>query len=132
MSEQVRQGSEETAGVFCEPGFATQLREDLPAEDVRYVLLAFSTDLSRLSETIRDLARAGHGAALRRAAHALAGAAGAVGAENLSVICRAVMTDQTAGAARLAVHAAAIETAAAAAATALARVMRDLSAGLTA
>lgn len=69
-------------------GFARQLAEDLPPEDVRHILTVFAGDLERLSAV---LAESRDGALIGRTAHALAGAAGAVGADGLEAACRALM-----------------------------------------
>jgi HPt (histidine-containing phosphotransfer) domain-containing protein len=110
----------------CEPGFAEQLLADLPVEDVRRVLMVFSADLPRLVGEIADAAKAGDGEALRKSAHALAGAAGAVGADGLDEACRAAMLDIKANEATLLAHQAVIETQAAIAAAALTRVLNTL------
>lgn len=72
-------------------GFATQLADDLSPEDLRMVLSVFRTDVERLTATLSGAAQAGDVAAFRRAAHGLAGAAGAVGAAALEQACRAAM-----------------------------------------
>ncbi|MCC6718040.1 MAG: Hpt domain-containing protein [Acetobacteraceae bacterium] len=72
-------------------GFAAQLAEDLSAEDLRLVLTVFRTDVQRLSGALGEAARAADPAGFRRAAHGLAGAAGAVGAGLLEQACRRVM-----------------------------------------
>ena len=73
------------------PGFAVQLQEDLPPADVRHVLLVFRADLQRLTETLDRTITAFDAEGFRRTAHALAGAAGAVGAVALEDACRAAM-----------------------------------------
>ncbi len=75
-----------------EPTFAAQLAEDLGPDDVRLVLGVFETDVARLSGLISAAARAGDATAFRRAAHGLAGAAGAVGARALEQACRRGMS----------------------------------------
>lgn len=80
-------------------GFAAQLAEDLSAEDLRLVLEVFRNDVLRLTGSLKAAVAAGEGAAFRRAAHALAGAAGAVGAASLEQACRQAMTDEEAAAA---------------------------------
>jgi len=72
-------------------GFAVQLAEDLSADDLRLVLTVFQTDVQRLTAALADAARADDAAAFRRAAHGLAGAAGAVGAARLEEACRRAM-----------------------------------------
>ncbi len=111
-----------------EPGFATQLRSDLPASDTRHVLSVFAGDLARLPAAIVAAAAASDAVGLRRAAHALAGAAGAVGADRLEAASRAAMSDPSDASDRLATHASAVEAAAAATGRALARVLAELSA----
>ncbi len=77
---------------LLEPGFAAQLAEDLPPDDLRLVLGVFRTDVVRLCETLGTAARSGDLATFRRVSHGLAGAAGAVGAEKLEQACRLAMT----------------------------------------
>ncbi len=72
-------------------GFAAQLAEDLSEEDLRLVLSVFRTDVQRLTGTMAGAATAADGTAFRRAAHGLAGAAGAVGAARLEAACRQAM-----------------------------------------
>ncbi len=79
--------------------FAEQLEQDLPPEDVRHILGVFAADLERLwgiLEVAEDRETLG------RTAHALAGAAGVVGASTLETACRAVMAD--AGPAAMVAH----------------------------
>lgn len=76
---------------MTELGFASQLAEDLSTEDLRLVLSVFRTDVQRLTGSLADAVSAGDGTAFRRAAHALAGAAGAVGADGLESACRRAM-----------------------------------------
>jgi HPt (histidine-containing phosphotransfer) domain-containing protein len=75
-----------------ERGFASQLAEDLPPEDVRLVLDVFHADVTRLSQVMRVAAAAGDVVNFRRVAHSLAGASGAVGATALEEACRLAMT----------------------------------------
>jgi HPt (histidine-containing phosphotransfer) domain-containing protein len=96
----------------AEPGFAAQLREDLPEADLRYVLQIFADDLTCLTNQIADAGQRGEGAQLRGTAHALAGAAAAVGASRLEAVCRAAQADTAAGPEQLCAHAAAIVAAA--------------------
>ena len=72
--------------------FAIQLLHDLSREDARRVLAVFREDIFRLGEVLRVSARAGDQPGFRRAAHGLAGAAGAVGAEELEQACRLAMS----------------------------------------
>ena len=74
-----------------EPSFAAQLAEDLSEDDLRHVLLVFGGDVARLTGVLRDTAAAGDAIGFRRAAHGLAGAAGAVGAMLLERQCRLAM-----------------------------------------
>jgi HPt (histidine-containing phosphotransfer) domain-containing protein len=76
---------------MIELGFAAQLAEDLSPEDLRLVLRVFGDDVRRLTGVLEAAMRAGDAAAFRRAAHGLAGAAGAVGAQRLEAACRAAM-----------------------------------------
>ncbi|MBU6499221.1 MAG: Hpt domain-containing protein [Rhodospirillales bacterium] len=69
-----------------------QLAEDLAPEDFRRVLAVFRDDVARLCQVLLVAARAGDPTTFRRAAHSLAGAAGAVGAEALEQACRVAMT----------------------------------------
>ena len=114
-----------------EPDFAVQLREDLSMADMRHVLTVFAGDLERLSGMIASASAAGEVVVARRSAHALAGAAGAVGASRLDAACRAIATDAEidapeGGRSALARHGAAIVAASRMAALALARVTRTL------
>lgn len=99
------------AVVEAEPDFAVQLREDLPESDVRHVLAIFTLDLDRLLAVIAGAAKEGNATALRAAAHALAGASGAVGAFLLCAACRAAMTDLESDTKSLQAHETAIEAA---------------------
>ena len=74
-----------------EPSFAAQLAEDLSQDDLRHVLVVFGDDVTRLTGVLRDTATAGDAIGFRRAAHGLAGAAGAVGATPLERQCRLAM-----------------------------------------
>ncbi len=74
-----------------EPSFAAQLAEDLSEDDLRHVLLVFGDDVARLTGVLRDAAAIGDAIGFRRAAHGLAGAAGAVGAMALERQCRLAM-----------------------------------------
>jgi len=72
-------------------GFAAQLLEDLPPADVRHVLSVFAADLRRLVAILTTSLQARDVENFRRTAHALAGAAGAVGAAVLEQAARAAM-----------------------------------------
>ncbi len=73
-------------------GFAAQLAEDLDPEDLRMVLGVFHQDVGRLTGMLDSIVAASDVAAFRRTCHALAGAAGAVGAASLEQACRDAMT----------------------------------------
>jgi len=68
-----------------------QLTEDLPPADVRHVLGVFEADVRRLVGALASAAAEGDSGRFRRQAHALAGAAGVVGASGLEAACRAQM-----------------------------------------
>ena len=74
-------------------GFAAQLAEDLTPADLRLVLGVFRTDVERLTGALSMAIAAADIVAFRRAAHGLAGAAGAVGAVRLEQACRQAMAD---------------------------------------
>ncbi len=78
-----------------EQGFAVQLMADLTVEDVRHVLAVFQSDLQRLADLLAVNVQAGDAAGFRKAAHALAGAAGAMGAAELDAACRTAMNGTT-------------------------------------
>lgn len=82
-------------------GFAAQLAEDLDPDDLRMVLGVFRQDVERLTLVLRDSAAAADTAAFQRTCHALAGAAGAVGAAALEQSCRVAMTARDLQAAQL-------------------------------
>jgi HPt (histidine-containing phosphotransfer) domain-containing protein len=113
---------------FPEPDFAVQLREELGLADVRYVLDLFVVDLQSLTEAVRQAAAEGQPQSMSRSLHALAGAAGSVGASDLERVCRTGMAAIKAGATDLAGHLDGIEQAAVAAGLALARVRAELDA----
>lgn len=71
-----------------DPEIALQLREDLPAEVFATIVATFEADSARLLTTLEAAVAAGNGAAFHRAAHTLAGAAGAVGARDLAATAR--------------------------------------------
>ncbi|HEY0421253.1 MAG TPA: Hpt domain-containing protein, partial [Acetobacteraceae bacterium] len=73
------------------PRFAMQLMEDLEPDDLRLILSVFQSDVARLTGVLRLTAKAGDDTGFRRAAHGLAGASGAVGADALERACRAAM-----------------------------------------
>ncbi len=109
-------------------GFAEQLQEDLPPHDVRHVLAVFAGDLARLMDVLGEAARAGDAASFGRAAHALAGAAGVVGAAALERACRAAITVPAGEAVPLSLRFAAMQAAAREAETDLATVLARLGA----
>jgi chemotaxis protein histidine kinase CheA len=112
---------------FPEPDFAVQLKEELPLADVRHVLFLFAGDLERLTVGIRTAAESSDAMAMRRTAHALAGAAGAVGASDLEHSCRAAMSGLKPDESTLFSLCLAIEGAAAAAQVALERVRMEIA-----
>ncbi len=114
------------SSLFPEPEFGVQLREDLALADVRMVLGLFAGDLQRLTASLRIAADAGQVLAFRRAAHALAGAAGAVGANVLERTCRVSMSAVNEDAAGLISQIANIEAAATAAELAMERINAEL------
>lgn len=69
-------------------GFAAQLAQDLDPGDLRTVLEVFRQDVGRLTGELDSNLAAGDVTAFRRTCHALAGAAGAVGAVELEQACR--------------------------------------------
>ena len=74
-----------------DPGFAADLARDLPTADFLRVLALFRIDVERLTAEIETAAHVGQHEAVRRSAHALAGAAGAVSATALEATSRVVM-----------------------------------------
>ena len=103
--------------------------EDLPPVDVRHVLDVFAADLERLYDALYRQASAADVDGFRRNAHALAGAAGAVGAEALEAACRAGMRPGLAGTLDLAVALDAIGTAVSATETDLKAAVKVLDSG---
>ncbi len=73
-------------------GFAAQLAQDLEPEDLRVVLGVFGQDVGRLTRALGNQSGDADVAGFRRTCHALAGAAGAVGATALEQACRDAMT----------------------------------------
>ena len=110
-----------------EPDFAVQLREELSAADMRYVLDLFVGDLRSLTDSVRQAATSGQALAMSRALHALAGASGAVGASELEKACRATMTILKHNQTDIADHLPLIERASSAAGLALARVQAEMA-----
>ena len=83
-------------------GFAAQLAQDLDPEDLRLVLGVFRQDVDRLLGVLDATVAAGDVGGFRRTCHALAGAAGAVGATALEAACRTAMAGQDSSPDRLA------------------------------
>jgi hypothetical protein len=77
---------------MAEREFIAQLIGDLGLSEVRLILAVFNDDIDQLTSRIAQAAEAGNENAFRRAAHALAGAAGAVGASGVEQACRMAMT----------------------------------------
>lgn len=82
--------------------FIDQLAEDIGPEGVRAVSDVFAKDLARLVLLLEQSAAAADAAAFHRAAHGLAGAAGAIGAAELERACRTAMARSGQDAAALA------------------------------
>lgn len=110
---------------MTERAFAAQLAEDIGTDGVRMVLGVFATDLDRLLGLLGEATAAGDATAFRRAAHGLAGAAGAVGALALERSCRSAMAD-SATAEKLPEHLAVIAEQAVQARQALAEAVAEL------
>ncbi len=96
-------------------GLAADLLADLPEPDVRSILVLFGTDLDRLLPEVARAADAAEAEPFRRACHAIAGAAGAVGAAALEAASRHGMAIAKAQATRGALATAALAVAEAAA-----------------
>lgn len=77
-----------TNGLPVGQSFAAALVDDLPMADIHLVLVVFAQDLDRLTAILADAGRERDIAAFHRAAHALSGAAAAVGATGLARGCR--------------------------------------------
>jgi predicted nucleotidyltransferase len=86
---------------MADNGFAAQLAQDLDAGDLRTVLAVFRQDVDRLTGMLDSNLAAGDIVAFRRTCHALAGAAGAVGAAALEQACRLGMMRADLGPAQL-------------------------------
>ncbi len=86
---------------MTEPSFAAQLAEDLGPDDLRHVLEVFGLDVARLTGVLEEAAAGDDAIGFRRAAHGLAGAAGAVGAAALEQQCRQSMAQMDTDAADL-------------------------------
>jgi HPt (histidine-containing phosphotransfer) domain-containing protein len=72
-----------------------QLAHDLPKADLRLVLRTFEADMQRLGAALATAGGAGDGEGWRRAAHGIAGAAGAVAAVEVEQLARAAMARAT-------------------------------------
>ncbi len=103
---------------------ASQLVLDLPREDVLHVLTVFDEECKRLSALMHDIAQTDDVTAFRRTAHALAGAAGAVGATVLEQAARAALAPEGLSTPAMAAVAAEIGV--------LAQAARDEAAGVVA
>ena len=79
------------------PRIAAQLLADLSGPDVIQVLDVFAGELGAIETRLLADAAARDGAAFRRSAHALAGAASAVGAASLERAARAAMSTEPGG-----------------------------------
>ena len=73
------------------PEIAGQLADDLPTEVFLTIVATFRTDAFRLVGEMASAAQAGDLNARQRAAHSLAGAAAAVGAQQLEALARQAM-----------------------------------------
>ncbi len=71
-----------------DPSIAGQLAEDLPRPDFLRIIRTFHDDLTRLTAELAAAVRQGDARGFQRAAHSLAGAAGAVGALRLEAAAR--------------------------------------------
>ncbi len=76
---------------ILDPGMTAQLAEILPPADFRRLIETFREDLGRLMAELEQSGQAGNTDGYRRAAHALAGAAAAVGAVLLERTARIAM-----------------------------------------
>lgn len=72
-----------------DPEIADQLKADLPAEVFATIVATYEADAARLLALLE--ASPGDATAFHRAAHTLAGAAGAVGARDLAATARRAM-----------------------------------------
>jgi HPt (histidine-containing phosphotransfer) domain-containing protein len=76
-----------TGGVL-DPEVVRQLRDDLPPDVFLTIVVTFEADARRLSAELGRASRTDDAITFRRAAHTLAGAAGAVGAAELEDTAR--------------------------------------------
>lgn len=74
-----------------DPDVIVMLRDELPADALRAILETFESDLARLVRELHEAARDGRRDAYLHAAHALAGAASAVGLTGLAREARIAM-----------------------------------------
>jgi len=74
-----------------DPEIAGQLASDLPRDDFIRIVRTFEADLGRLARILESCVAVGDEDGYRRAAHSLAGAAGAVGARRLEQVARVAM-----------------------------------------
>ena len=86
---------------MAENGFAAQLAQDLDEGDLRTVLEVFCKDVTALTDILDANLAAGDILAFRRTCHAMAGAAGVVGAAALEQACRLGMVRADLGPAKL-------------------------------
>lgn len=106
LSGNARPGGEcvDPAPGFCDPSqvnaldpnIARQLAADLPHDVFISIVRTFETDLGALVQRMVDALQQSDLPAYRRAAHALAGAAGAIGAMRLEGLARRAMAPDAA------------------------------------
>jgi len=104
-----------------------QLAEDISPQDLRIVVQTFESDLHRLGGALTASAAAGDLVAFRRSAHAIAGAAGAVGATAIEHAARRAMQVADQDAARATADAAGLIGLAGETITALRRMVERVS-----
>ncbi len=73
---------------MLDPSIAGQLAEDLPREDFLRIIRTFHEDLGRLTQDLATAAQRNDIRGFQHAAHSLAGAAAAVGAQRLEASAR--------------------------------------------
>lgn len=76
---------------ILDPQIASQLAAELPSDVFAEVVRAFEADLGRLTGEMRQAALREDAESYRRNAHALAGAAGSIGASALEGLARQAM-----------------------------------------
>jgi HPt (histidine-containing phosphotransfer) domain-containing protein len=74
-----------------DPDVAGQLAGELPRDVFVSIVRSFEQDLARLVREMVEAARTGQAEDYRNAAHALAGASGAIGAKTLEALARQAM-----------------------------------------